>query len=142
MWKKDFSQNKTLLSYVEKNSNPDSILHQQSRQVIRQEINTITQSIHCDKCDKYEDSDESDDEMYIEDEDDTTVEQWDALHAKRDEWTHERFGDFLCQSPDAVPVLKRIIREQKNVYGFNSSFLCEFQAIDGPVEIWVQGTIL
>lgn len=127
MWKKSFGQTGTLSSHIER-------------------ANGVTQNIIGREDNPPQIDDEPEPEpihdflLDSEEEEDDFL--WDPNTAPVADWSSEKMCEFLRTKPDKLPMLKRILKKQENVYHCNPSFLCEFKAVDGLVQIWVIGTDL
>jgi hypothetical protein len=125
MWKKRFDQDNTLTGHICKQDNF----------VIHEELSYISQRTKA-KPPEEKNSD------FLEDEEEKDEEFWDANQMPSHMWTSEKMSSFLSSFPDKVPKLLKILRKQKNVYNCNPSFLCQFESIDGTVDIWIIGALL
>lgn len=126
MWKKVFEQDNNLSGHICKQDN--FVIHEESYYLSQKT--------------KVKELEEKNSDFLEDDDDEKEEDFWDANNMPSNTWTSEKMSYFLSSFPEKVPKLLKILQKQKNVYNCNPSFLCQFESIDGTVDIWIIGALL
>lgn len=79
---------------------------------------------------------------YVQEEEEEEAFEWNAFTAPKIEWNTMNISEFLSTSPNKCPKLTKITKCQKSMCNETFFYLCEFQAVDGTVQVWMLATVL
>jgi hypothetical protein len=79
---------------------------------------------------------------HLEEDLDLSVNLYNIMNVSIEEWTTDSLESHLLMHPMKAPKLLKIYEKQKNPYGGNPFFLCEFRHNRVSKKMWMSGTVL